>query len=93
MTSASDPDQSVRLNLPASTRFVSSARVVAASMGAEVGLDVVEWRYTRAFEMTGRPPARLRLRVLNSARRLVDKVSPELSAHQLGGYSLLVLAR
>jgi serine/threonine-protein kinase RsbW len=40
VTSASDPDQSVRLNLPASTRFVSSARVVAASMGAEVGLDV-----------------------------------------------------
>jgi anti-sigma regulatory factor (Ser/Thr protein kinase) len=40
VTSALDPDQSVRLNLPASTRFVSSARVVAASMGAEVGLDV-----------------------------------------------------
>ncbi len=37
---ATEPDQSVRLNLPASTRFVSSARVVAASMGAEVGLDV-----------------------------------------------------
>jgi serine/threonine-protein kinase RsbW len=40
VTFAPDPDQSVRLNLPASTRFVSSARVVAASMGAEVGLDV-----------------------------------------------------
>jgi serine/threonine-protein kinase RsbW len=40
VTSAPVPDQSVRLNLPASTRFVSSARVVAASMGAEVGLDV-----------------------------------------------------
>jgi anti-sigma regulatory factor (Ser/Thr protein kinase) len=37
---ATESDQSVRLNLPASTRFVSSARVVAASMGAEVGLDV-----------------------------------------------------
>jgi serine/threonine-protein kinase RsbW len=40
VTSAPEPDQSVRLILPASTRFVSSARVVAASMGAEVGLDV-----------------------------------------------------
>jgi serine/threonine-protein kinase RsbW len=36
----SESAQSVFLNLPASTRFVSSARVVAASMGAEVGLDV-----------------------------------------------------
>jgi len=32
----------VRLSVPASTRFLSAARVVAASLGAECGLDVDE---------------------------------------------------
>jgi serine/threonine-protein kinase RsbW len=32
--------QPVRLSVPASTRFLSAARVVAASLGVEAGLDV-----------------------------------------------------
>jgi len=35
-------DQPVRLSVPASMRYLSAARVVAASLGAEGGLDVDE---------------------------------------------------
>jgi serine/threonine-protein kinase RsbW len=34
------PQQPVRLSVPASPRFLSAARVVAASLGVEAGLDV-----------------------------------------------------
>jgi SAM-dependent methyltransferase len=68
-------------------------RETALRMLAEVGFEVIEWRYTKVFEMTHRPPGGARLRVLNGARRLVDRLSPELGARTLGGYSLLVLAR
>jgi hypothetical protein len=65
----------------------------ALRMLSDIGFEVVDWRYTKVFEMTHRPRDNVRLRVLNSARKLVDKVSPDLSAHQLGGYSLLALAQ
>lgn len=40
MTNEPEPDESVHLLLPASPRFVATARLVAASMGAEAGLSV-----------------------------------------------------
>lgn len=40
MTHELEPDDSVRLQLPASSRFIAAARLVAAFLGAEAGLTV-----------------------------------------------------
>jgi SAM-dependent methyltransferase len=68
------------------------AKETALRMLAEAGFEVTKWRYTKVFE-THRSAERARLRVLTQARGLLDKVSTELCAHALGGYSLLVLVR
>jgi len=39
-TSEHDPGGPVRLNVPATTRYLAAARLVAASLGAESGLSV-----------------------------------------------------
>lgn len=70
--------------------FVKETALMAL---ADLGFEVVDWRYTTVFDMTHRPPGSRKLRLLNSARRAVASVSPDLSAGLLGGYSLLVLAR
>jgi serine/threonine-protein kinase RsbW len=40
VSSVPDPEPLVRLSVPASPKFLSAARLVAASLGAEVGLTV-----------------------------------------------------
>ena len=69
------------------------AKETALTALADLGFDVMDWRYTTVYDMTHRPPGSRKLRLLNGCRRAVGAVSPDLSAGLLGGYSLLVLAR
>lgn len=57
----------------------------------DCGYEVVDWNYTRSSQEL--PGKRLRTKIANLPRKLMQLVSEEWSARFLGGYSLLVLAR
>jgi 2-polyprenyl-3-methyl-5-hydroxy-6-metoxy-1,4-benzoquinol methylase len=59
---------------------------------SDLDAEVIDWRYTTILDMD-RPSGSRKLRALNAARRLLRRLSPELSAHLLGGFSLLALVR
>ncbi len=57
----------------------------------DCGYEIVDWTYTRSSQEL--PGKSLRTKIANLPRRLMQLVSPDLSARLFGGYSLLVLTR